>query len=203
MWPTPVHHNLLDAAFGQKSAMAKIISKEQLSELKRGSDRADSPWIGGRGTLFGNQSDAKEYIHGMKPKNMSVAEAKKSADNCVSDHVKTFVQTGDFEQLGEGLHTLMDETSPAHRDQNGTPLEYNGPLSDHGSKEDPDDIEKNDGQNGYITVKGMNEKFKKAEIDMQAIMKDALKQREEYVKEREKKERRRKEEKINLNMIKS
>jgi hypothetical protein len=76
----------------------------------------------------------------------------------------------------------MEETSPAHRDANGTPLVYEGITSDHGSKEDPVDIKKNDGKNGYITTKEMNDKFKKAESDMESTLKGALQQRADYLK---------------------
>jgi uncharacterized protein YdeI (BOF family) len=190
MWPTPVHHNLLDVAFGPKSAFAKIVTAKQLAQLKAGSDNADGV-IKGTMTfgLLGNQSDAAQFIHGMKPKSMTVEQAKKASDDWVSDHVATFVKTGDFEQLGEGLHTLMDETSPAHRDANGTPLVYEGITSDHASKEDPDDIKKNDGKNGYITTKEMNDKFKQAESAMESTLKNALQQRADYLKKEEEKKK--------------
>lgn len=190
MWPTPVHHNLMDVAFGSKSAFAKVITPKQLEQLKQGSDNADSPFRGNMKYGFlGNQADAAQFIHGMKPVNMSVTGAKKAADKWVKDNVNAFVKTGDFEKLGEALHTPMDETSPAHRDADGTPLVYEGVTSDHGSKEDPDDIKENNGKDGYITVKDMNSRFKKAEESMQAILKSALQQRSDYLKKEEEKKK--------------
>ena len=189
MWPTPVHHNMMDVAFGSKSAFAKVITPKQLEQLKKGSDNADSPFRGRNYGFLGNQADAAQFIHGMKPKNMSVADAKKAAYKWVKDNVSAFVKTGDFEKLGEALHTPMDETSPAHRDANGTPLVYEGIASDHGSKEDPDDIKENDGKNGYITVKDMNGRFKKAEADMQMVLQSALQQRTDYLKKEEEKKK--------------
>ena len=189
MWPTPVHHNMMDVAFGSKSAFAKVITPKQLEQLKKGSDNADSPFRGRNYGFLGNQADAAQFIHGMKPKNMSVADAKKAAYKWVKDNVSAFVKTGDFEKLGEALHTPMDETSPAHRDANGTPLVYEGIASDHESKEDPDDIKENDGKNGYITVKDMNGRFKKAEADMQMVLQSALQQRTDYLKKEEEKKK--------------
>ncbi len=180
MWSKPVHHNLLDVAFGTKSSYAKIVTPEQFKQLTLGSDNAD-------GVFNGNQKDAREYIHGMKPETMSVNEAKKAADKWVNDNVKAFVETGDFEKLGEGLHTLMNETCPAHRDADGNPLEYDGIFSLHGDKEDPDIITKHDGRSGYITVNEMNKKFKKAETDIQTTLNNALQQRAEYLKKQEEK----------------
>jgi hypothetical protein len=83
----------------------------------------------------------------------------------------------------------MDETSPAHRDANGTPLEYDGILSDHASKEDPDDIKKNERKNGYITKNEMLGKFEKAQVDMREKLQSALDMRTEYLKKEEEKKK--------------
>ena len=178
-WPKAVHHELLDKAFNSKSQFAKIITPAQLEQLKKGSDNAD-------GVLNGNQNDNREYIHGMKPKDMTVTEAKKSADNWIKDNIDEFVKTGDFEKLGEALHTIEDETCPTHRDENGTPLEFNGLFSGHLSKENPDNIKKNNGKNGYITLKDRDIRYNKTELRMQATLKSALKQRADYLKTQEK-----------------
>jgi len=179
-WPTSVHHEILEGAFGSKSIFAKIVSADQLKQLILGSDRADNPF---RGNGLGNQSDANQFVHGMRPRGMSISDAKKAADKWINSKVNEFVKTGDYEKLGEALHTIMDETSPAHRNENGDPLVYNI-ISDHNSKEDPDDIKKHNGADGYITAKRMNEKLAEARLEVQAKLQEALKKRADYLKQK-------------------
>lgn len=176
-WPKAIHHKLIDNAFGAKSPYAKTFGRTELTLMKMGSDNAD-------GILNGNQDDSREFIHGMKPKSMSTGDAKNAANEWIQDNVKEFVETGDFEKLGEALHTIEDETCPSHRDENGNPQEYNKPF-DHAAKESPDKITKNDGKNGYISVKELAKRYKKAEIEMQKLTNSALKQRAEYIKVQE------------------
>ncbi|MFI0490011.1 hypothetical protein [Flavobacterium sp.] len=64
-----------------------------------------------------------------------------------------------------------------------------GVTSDHGRKEDPDDIKKNDGKGGYITTKDMNNRFKKAESAIETTVKGALQQRADYLKKEEEKKK--------------
>ena len=182
-WPKAIHHKLLDNAFGAKSPYAKIIGKAELTLMKTGSDNAD-------GISNGNQADSREFIHGMKPKSISITDAKKAANKWIQDNVKEFVETGNFEKLGEALHTIEDETCPSHRDENGNPQEYNPPFyspydSNHGNKENPDKIKENNGKNGYISTKELAKRYKKAEVEMQKLMNSALKQRAEYIQAQE------------------
>jgi RHS repeat-associated protein len=175
-WPTPVHHNLLDEAFGPNSEYKNIITARQLQALKTGSDGADDPFLG-------NQADSKQFTHGMKPKNMTVTQAMEASEDWINKCVNDFVETGDFVVLGYGLHTIMDKTSPAHRDENGRPLEYEiTHWQAHNDKEDPDEIKKNDGKNGFITVEDMKKRFSNATQQMQVIVGIALILRDQHVK---------------------
>ena len=112
MWPTSTHTAILTSAFGMDVKDGKMTAWS-LSQLVQGSKNADSPWRGPG--LFGNQSDALQFIHGMKPKNMSTEEAKKASEKWIEVNVDAYVTTGDPEKLGEALHTIMDMTSPVHR----------------------------------------------------------------------------------------
>jgi len=180
-WPTPVHHALLDEAFGANSKYKNIITSDQLQDLKLGSDGADD-------LLLGNQADSKQYIHGMKPKGMTETQAMWAAEDWINDRIGEFIETGNFVALGYGLHTIMDKTSPAHRDKDGRPLEYNiWKFQAHNDKEDPDQIKKNDGKNGFITIKDMQQRFSRATDQMQAIVGIALVLREFHVKEEKRK----------------
>jgi|GEM_PF-1900679 len=184
MWGKEVHHLLLDNAFGPKTDFSQKITIAQLNQLKLGSDNADSPFKGG--SFPGNQSDSKEYIHGMRPEGMTLKEAKDAADNWINDNVEAYVQTGDFEKLGEALHTLMDETCPAHRDQDGSPLKYVGFISRHGDLENPDKIDKHDGKDGYITKKEREKRYNEAIKNMRKLVDSSLKKRKEKEDEEQK-----------------
>jgi RHS repeat-associated protein len=181
-WPTPVHHQLLQDAFGKNSYYSRIITPAQLSEMMRGSDIAD-------GIFNGNQDDSRQFIHGMKVSTMSVEESIKASNDWITARVKDFVETGDWEKLGEGLHTIMDITSPAHRDENGIPQEYDFLRGgwDHHQKEDPDWIKANDGKHGFITVGGMKMRWEFAQANMFAVMDMALAQRKKYLSDTKKK----------------
>ena len=182
-WPTPVHHDILKKAFGNYVTEGKMTSA-QLEQLILGSDNADSPFNGhvkGAG-LLGNQSDARQFVHGMRPKNMTEAQAIKAADDWINGNVDEFVKTGDFEKLGEAMHTVMDITSPAHRDENGSPLVYKDAI-DHHYKEDPNAIEKNNGKNGYITVTDMTNRRKIAADNVLNLYNAAIEKRTQYLEQ--------------------
>ena len=175
-WPTKVHHQIIENAFGKNSAIK--LTDAQIVALKHGSDRADNP-------LRGNQKDSREYMHGMRPSKMTEGQALKAADDFVQSKVDAFVKTGDFEQLGEGLHTLMDITSPAHRDKEGRPQVYKW-FKGHSHHEDPDRIAKNDGKNGYITIADMKERTEVTAVKaIQDKMKEAMQKRADYLKKQE------------------
>lgn len=182
-WPTPVHHEMLKTAFGDDVKQKKMTAT-QLRQLIKGSDNADNPFKKTNGK--GNQSDQNQFMHGMKPKGMSDEMAISKANDWVNGKVDEFVKTGDFEKLGEALHTIMDITSPAHRDKDGKPLVYDGILSDHSAKENPNKIEKNNGKNGYITVDEMKARKSSAQIAIKAKYAEAVQKREEYLKEQSK-----------------
>jgi hypothetical protein len=104
-WPTSTHNMLLERAFGVGSSFQYVVKEDDLEDLRDGSAMADNP-------IRGNQSDANQFMHGMKPSNMTIAESKKAADDFIKEKVKDFVETGDFEDLGYALHVSMDKPCP-------------------------------------------------------------------------------------------
>lgn len=177
-WPTDVHNEILDKAFG------KNLDIKVLDALKLGSKNADA---------LANQTGAKQYIHGMLPsgKNPSTGkewtkqEAIAATDKFIEDKVNAFVQTGDYEQLGEALHPLMDITSPSHRDEKGNPLEFDW-FSGHSHKEAPDRIKKENGKNGYITEKDMRNRIDNIAVKaVQTKYKEAVEKRQTFEKKQD------------------
>jgi hypothetical protein len=182
-WPMSVHHKIIDDATS-KMVKLGIITAADVKQLILGSDNADSPLVGPG--ILGNQSDNRQYIHGMKPKGMSNEDAIDLANKWIESNVKIFIETGDFEKLGEALHTIMDITSPAHRDKNGNPMVYEGITSDHASKEDPIDIIKNNGDKGYITEIDMKQRIQNSVDLVRQKIEESLQKRNQNIEDEKK-----------------
>jgi RHS repeat-associated protein len=114
LWETRAHNYILDEAF------KNCLSKVQIEKLKEASADVDGPV----GQLEGNA-----YQHGMRGgSGQSEAEARRLAAKYISDHEKSarsFESDGckigyeninlwAISEIGHALHTIMDETSPAH-----------------------------------------------------------------------------------------
>jgi RHS repeat-associated protein len=112
-WSTDAHNYIIDRA------LEHCLSKPQLEKLKEASRYVDR---------LAGQTEANAYQHGMRAPNQSIEEAKKLADAFIQGHeqkaralapngCKNGYQNISLEalwEIGQALHTIMDETSPAH-----------------------------------------------------------------------------------------
>ena len=113
LWPTRTHNALLDYAFkGHVSAAA-------LAALKDASRQQD-------GILNGGQSLGRSFMHAMAQPGESPAEAKARRAEFISHSLaraRVLAEDGDeagaLRELGNAFHTMMDQTSPAHTQENG------------------------------------------------------------------------------------
>jgi RHS repeat-associated protein len=113
-WSPPAHNFIIDAAF------QKCLSGPQLQKLKDASAYVDRP-VG--------QLEANAYQHGMRGgPNQSEADARRAAADFINGHelrARALAPNGCKDgyqnippnalwEIGQALHTIMDETSPAH-----------------------------------------------------------------------------------------
>ena len=108
-WPKWVHNRIINIAF------KGILTKEHIKILQKASAYTDNK----KGAQFPKNS----YQHGMSSPYQTPEEAKMQADNFIKNKFEKYVENGDLSVLGEGMHTIMDRTSPAHEGEqvwNGT-----------------------------------------------------------------------------------
>jgi hypothetical protein len=103
-WTSGVHNRMLAAALGDR------VSRDDLLILMHGSAMADE-----------DQTPAGAYKHAMRngAANESVTKARQAWERFVYESLEAARRTGNRELalaiLAEGMHALMDSTSPAHR----------------------------------------------------------------------------------------
>jgi RHS repeat-associated protein len=115
LWSTGAHNYLI-----QQLGLRRGWSGLQIQWVQQGSYYADS-------FFRGKQSPENSFIHAMRSKaNPTISGACKKANNYLNNKRKSFFDRGagsstdsvrNFEaysQLGQGLHTVMDNRSPAH-----------------------------------------------------------------------------------------
>lgn len=131
MWSTKAHNYLIDR-FGAINGYTSV----QIDQIKAGSRYADSIIAGFQGADY-------SFIHAMTSDSItSKKEACKLANEYIDEKLMRFqepdpipqlinsIKDYRFFQLGMGLHTIMDSTSPVHRgfqpwDSSQTP--FHGP----------------------------------------------------------------------------
>lgn len=113
LWPTPTHNLLIVGALGS------LASSYDIGLIQRGSKNADR---------LRNQFGGAAHTHSMRSSSQSSAETMAARDRYVAsklNEARTFLNAGDNEAalvaFGEGIHALMDATSPAHTDPSGNP----------------------------------------------------------------------------------
>jgi RHS repeat-associated protein len=106
-WSTEIHERIIDMAF-------KGWSEKNIKIIKQASKDMDNP-------LYGGQNEDRSYQHAMKARKESSWEAEKRMKVFVLEKVneaRSKYKEGKIDEgvyaFGEGLHTLMDWTSPAH-----------------------------------------------------------------------------------------
>jgi len=126
-WATKAHNYLIRKAYGNE------MSDIELAAMEAGSRYTDR---------MENQDDENSYKHSMtSDKNPNVAAMESRRDKWVSQQVNEGVKNIDgtvrgniaaYFKIGEGLHTVMDQYSPAHMGQNQhwdiTQFYKHGPL---------------------------------------------------------------------------
>ena len=119
-WPTPIHNQIIEAAFPG-------LSSEQRELLKAASKYVDR---------LSNQTQAGSHDHAMKIPGEDDAAANLAIDRVTQarEEAATRIQKGivvgnltdinskALYELGLGLHTVMDRTSPTHTGPDGKPL---------------------------------------------------------------------------------
>ncbi|MBI1918733.1 MAG: RHS repeat-associated core domain-containing protein, partial [Planctomycetes bacterium] len=134
-WPPGIHSALLDAAFVGNNTYGFDYARDRIKLLKAVSAEQDDPWEGGQDT-------SRSYQHAMYDGDspQTPQQGKTLYENFIRDEKEFAIQVVKLgkgpqnfdlamDALGRGMHALMDSTSPAHRDDTGTPLPWYG-LSD-------------------------------------------------------------------------
>lgn len=107
-WPTWIHHRIIQQAF------QGILSQRQIDILKKASDDTDKK---------PNQNKENNKKHYMAQPGQSPEEAAAEAEKFIDDQQNAYLSKSNDDvalaELGAGMHTLMDKTSPAHRGKNG------------------------------------------------------------------------------------
>ena len=122
-WPTEIHEQIIDKAFPG-------LTEKQRSIIKA--------WSANMDHCFTCQLESTAYQHSMRAPGEDIAKAKNDTAKFISDkegearnaqgfQAKSLDQItpGSLGRFGEGGHTVMDGTSPAHVDAQGNPLEWN------------------------------------------------------------------------------
>lgn len=127
LWNTCGHNSLYD------SALKDLLSNESLDDIKKGSKDTDDPSKGG-------QRPENSYQHGMKSPDQDKDEARRAADKFIEDKLNEAINAERNDRhddamyaLGQGMHTITDRLSPAHRGEKkwrgmGNPLSWPHPL---------------------------------------------------------------------------
>jgi len=167
-WPRWVHNRIIKKAFKGR------LSRAQIRILKRASADVDN--------RDGSQLPKNSYQHGMRAPGETKEHARAKADKFIEDQKELFIKSGDLKKIGEGMHTIMDRTSPSHE----------GEQVWHGNKRIKNLIK------GIIhTFKELNlfrkddDRIEKASIEIRKYWEDAQRQRKIYL-EKQKKDRKKK-----------
>lgn len=117
-WPTETHNRIVDRAFPG-------LSPQQRQVLKDASRHVDR---------LANQTQAGNHDHAMRSPGEDAAAARRAVDARIRDSEAAArrrqgnapagvadISPAALSKFGEGMHTVMDRTSPAHTDANGDP----------------------------------------------------------------------------------
>jgi RHS repeat-associated protein len=123
-WPTKIHEKIIDKAFPG-------LSEKQRTVLKIASRTRD------QGPL--SQTKSHNHEHAMKSPGEDAGKAKEGAQQSIATEVKLArelqggtpssvdkITTASLLEVGNGVHTATDGTSPAHVDSSGNPRDWNG-----------------------------------------------------------------------------
>ncbi len=107
-WPGWIHHRII------REAYKGILTEPQIDILIKASDKTDSKE---------NQTRENDRKHYMAQPGQTREEAAADAEKFIQDQQDAYVSTLNddvaLEELGAGMHTLMDKTSPAHKGKKG------------------------------------------------------------------------------------
>jgi len=120
LWNTCGHNSLINSAFGTGASDGFQLPKGDLNQLKNASHDVDSG--------PGSQEPANAYQHGMSSPGEDPARAKADADKFIADQLKSAIDAenqGKHDEamydLGKGMHTIADRSSPSHRGEQSWP----------------------------------------------------------------------------------
>ena len=104
-WPTWIHNKIIDRALGT------AFSTSELKVFQKASDYTD--------TKPGAQTSESSYLHAMSKSSSreGKAEAKEKMEQFINSKIDEFVNKDGEDALfalGEGMHAVMDMTSPSH-----------------------------------------------------------------------------------------
>lgn len=127
LYNTCGHNSLYNSALKDK------VSPESLEGIKKGSKDTDDASKGG-------QRPENSYQHGMRSPDQDKDQARREADKFIEDKLKEAIKAerdGRHDDamyaLGQGMHTITDRLSPAHRGEKKwrgmwNPLSWPHPL---------------------------------------------------------------------------
>jgi hypothetical protein len=108
-WPFYIHHRIIREAF------KGILTQKQIDRLIKASNATDND--------KGNQKPDKDYLHYMAQPGQTPEDAANEAEEFVKAQQNAYVialtDSVALTELGKGMHTLMDKTSPAHVGKKG------------------------------------------------------------------------------------
>jgi len=110
LWNTCGHNSLLNSAFGKNESL-----KADVKKWKDASKNMDDLKKGGQNT-------ENSYQHGMRAPDQDPSDARGEADKFIANQLQKAIDAerqGDhekaMEELGRGMHTIADQSSPSHR----------------------------------------------------------------------------------------
>ncbi|MFO1511504.1 MAG: RHS repeat-associated core domain-containing protein [Verrucomicrobiota bacterium] len=109
LWNTCGHNSLLNSAFGKNESL-----KDDLKQWKNASKDMDKK--------RGAQNPENSYQHGMSDPVKNKSDERQRASDFINDQLQkaiTAERQGDhkkaMDELGRGMHTIADRSSPAHK----------------------------------------------------------------------------------------
>jgi RHS repeat-associated protein len=110
LWNTCGHNSLLNSAFGKNESL-----QNDVKQWKDASKDMDDRKKGG-------QNPENSYQHGMRAPDQDPSDARADADKFIADRLQKAIDaerqgyhTKAMDELGRGMHTIADRSSPAHK----------------------------------------------------------------------------------------
>lgn len=118
LWPTKTHNSIINQALGGRASAADVAA------IRAGSAGFDHDPR--------TQTNGNAFMHGMKNPLESSERAAELTLDFISERMSGAIaaqkggnHAGAMKLLSQAMHTVMDMTSPAHRDTNGNPKNWN------------------------------------------------------------------------------